>query len=280
MFLFSSNGLEQFLQDNSSHFMNDQIYHPQDKHPENAIWVVKQQTPLPFLYLSYLHRDDVGLRPLTFAAEYHLQEVPGKHNNIQILEQIVRVESHFWKDYTESARVMKTLTCGGVPVYKERKSELMTERKMIIWSIPILHEFVYNVYNLKSFAKMKDYQEIDTRSDNWFGRYPEEPEMSLNREFDAVRNRIYKMVPKVPFAFDVPNVKWDKVQYWSTDYTGQKNGNKPIVASTNSVNNSVSPTSKNRQELCVLTHRKVESGTNCAPTAIFILAVGQPIAIA
>jgi hypothetical protein len=95
----------------------------------------------------------------------------------------------------------------------------MTERKMIIGSIPILHEFVYNIYNLKSFAKMKDYQEIDTRSDNWLHRYPEEPEMSLNREFDAICNRIYKMVPTVPFAFDVPNLKWDKVQYWSTDYT-------------------------------------------------------------
>jgi hypothetical protein len=74
---------------------------------------------------------------------------------------------------------MQTLVCGGVPVYKERKSELMTEHRMIIGSIPILHEFVYNVYN-QSFAKMKDYQEIDTRSDNWFGRYPEESEMSLN----------------------------------------------------------------------------------------------------
>jgi hypothetical protein len=98
----------------------------------------------------------------------------------------------------------------------------MTERKLIIGSIPILHEFVYNIYNLKSFAKMKGYQEIDTRSNNWFGRYPEEPEMSLNQEFDAIRNRIYKMVPTVPFAFDVPNVKWDKVQYWSTNYTGQE----------------------------------------------------------
>jgi hypothetical protein len=154
MFLFSSNGLEQFLQDNSSHFMNDLIYHPQDKHHENAIWVVKQHTPLPVPYLSHLHLDDVGLRPLTFAVEYHLQEVPGKHNNIQILGKIVRVETHFWKDYTESARVMQTLICRGVPVYKERENELMTERKMIIGSIPILHEFVYNVYNLKSFAKM------------------------------------------------------------------------------------------------------------------------------
>jgi hypothetical protein len=222
MFLFSSNGLEQFLQDNSSHFMNDLIYHPQDEHRENAIWVVKQHTPLPVPYLSYLHRDDVGLRPLTFFVEYHLQEVDGKHNNIKVLEKIVRIESHFWKDYDESARVMQTLICGGVPVYKERKSDLMTERKMMIGSIPILHEFVYNVYNLKSFAKMQDYQEIDTRSDNWFGRYPEEPEMSLNREFDAIRNRIYKMVPTVPLPFDVPNVKWDKVQYWSTDYTGQE----------------------------------------------------------
>jgi hypothetical protein len=76
---------------------------------------------------------------------------------------------------------MQTLICGGVPVYKERKSDLMTERKVMIVSIPILHEFVYNVYNLKSFAKMQDYQEINTRSDNWFGRYPEDPEMSLNR---------------------------------------------------------------------------------------------------
>jgi hypothetical protein len=67
---------------------------------------------------------------------------------------------------------------------------------------------------------MQDYQETDTRSDNWFGRYPEDPEMSLNQEFDAIRNRIYKMVPTVTLPFDVPNVKWDKVQYWSTDYTG------------------------------------------------------------
>jgi hypothetical protein len=125
--------------------MNDLIYHPQDEHRENAIWVVKQHTPLPVPYLSYLHRDDVGLRPLTFAVEYHLQEVDGKHNNIQVLEKIVRVKSHFWKDYDKSARVMQTLICGGVPVYKERKSDLMTERKMMTGSIPILHEFVYNV---------------------------------------------------------------------------------------------------------------------------------------
>jgi hypothetical protein len=59
----------------------------------------------------------------------------------------------------------------------------------------------------------------------------------------------------------------------------RKNGNKPIVASTNSVNDLVSPAFKNRQELCGLIHRKVESGTNCAPAAIFILAVGQPTAI-
>ncbi len=48
MFLFSSNGLEQFLQDNSSHFMNHLIYHPQDEHRENAIWVVKQHPPSQF----------------------------------------------------------------------------------------------------------------------------------------------------------------------------------------------------------------------------------------
>jgi hypothetical protein len=68
--------------------------------------------------------------------------VAGKHNNIRILEKIVRVHTSFWKDYTESAKVMQTLICGGVPIYKERKSELMTERKMNIGSIPILHDFV------------------------------------------------------------------------------------------------------------------------------------------
>jgi hypothetical protein len=93
---------------------------------------------------------------------------------------------------------------------------------MNIGNIPVLHEFVYNVNNCKSFTKPKDYQEIDHRSDNWYGRYPETPEMSLNREFDAIRNRIYRMVPTVPFGFDVPNVKWDKVNYWSVDYTGQE----------------------------------------------------------
>jgi hypothetical protein len=108
------------------------------------------------------------------------------------------------------------------PVHKERKSELMTERKMNIGSIPILHKFVYNINNSKSFAKPKDYQAIDIHSNNWYGRYPETLEMSLNREFDAIRNRIYRMVPTVPFGYGVPNVKWDKVNYWSADYTGQE----------------------------------------------------------
>jgi hypothetical protein len=46
--------------------------------------------------------------------------------------------------------------------------------------------------------------------------------MSLNREFDAIRNRTYRMVPTVSFAYDVPNVKWDKVNYWSFSYLGQE----------------------------------------------------------
>jgi hypothetical protein len=223
MFSFSTNGLEQLLQDNSSHFSNDLIYLPQDDHFEHPIWVVTQYKPIPVPCLSYLHYDDVdGVRPLSFALEYHLQEVAGDHNNVQVLQKIVRVQLPFWKDFTESAKVMQTLICGGVPSYKERKSDLMTERRMLIGSIPILHEFVYNVNNLKSFSNIKDYQEIDTLSDNWFGRYPEEPEMSLNRELDAIRNRLYKRVPTVPFPSDVPNVKWDKVSYWSFCYTGQE----------------------------------------------------------
>jgi hypothetical protein len=101
-----------------------------------------------------LHCDDVeGIRPLTFATEFHLQEAAGEHNNIQVLQKIVRVQTPFWKDYAESAKAMQPLICGGVPVYKERKGELMTIRRMIIGSIPILHEFVYNVNNRKSFAK-------------------------------------------------------------------------------------------------------------------------------
>jgi hypothetical protein len=122
MFLFSSNGLEKFLQDNSSHFVNDLIFLPQDKHCENAIWVVKQHTHLPIPYLSCLHRDDVeGVRPLTFAVGYHLQEVAGEHNNIRILERIVRVHTSFWKDYTESAKVMQTLICRDVPYTRRGK---------------------------------------------------------------------------------------------------------------------------------------------------------------
>jgi hypothetical protein len=125
MFLFSSNGLEQFLQDNSSHFVNDLIFLPQDEHCENAIWIVKQHIQLPIPYLSYFHRDDVeGVRPLTFAVEYQLQEVAGEHNNIRILEKIVRVHTSFWKDYTESAKVMQTLICGGVPYTRRGKVNL------------------------------------------------------------------------------------------------------------------------------------------------------------
>jgi hypothetical protein len=112
MFLFSSNGLEQFLQDNSSHFMNDLIYHPHDEHRENPIWVVKQHKRFTVPCFSYLHCDNVeGVRPLTFATEFHLQEVAGEQNNIQVLQKIVRVQTPFWKNYAESAKVMQTLIC-------------------------------------------------------------------------------------------------------------------------------------------------------------------------
>jgi hypothetical protein len=46
--------------------------------------------------------------------------------------------------------------------------------------------------------------------------------MSLNQESDAIRNRTYRIVPTVPFAYDVPNVKWNKLNYWSFSYLGQE----------------------------------------------------------
>jgi hypothetical protein len=132
------------------------------------------------------------------------------------------------------------------PVYKERKSELMTERKMNIGSIPILHKFVYNINNSKSFAKPKDYQEIGIRSNNWYSRYPETPEMSLNREFDAICNRIYRMVPTVPLAMMYQMLNGIRSTTGQRITQVRKNGKKHTVASTNNANDLVPPTFKNR----------------------------------
>jgi len=221
MFLFSSNGLEELLQDNQSICTPDLIHHPQDEHYDFPVWVLTQHTYMPIPDHCYMYHDD-GERPLKFAVEYHLQEVPGVAGGIKVLQKIVRVKTRFWKNYEESTKVLDTLLSGGVPTYKEKKNDLMTERKMVIGVIPILHEFVYNVDNQLSFVKLDDYLVVDTRSDNWFGRYPEEPEMSLNREFDAIRNRCYDVVPTIPDHSNRVIGRFDNVSYWTTEYIGQE----------------------------------------------------------
>ena len=218
--LFSvANGFEQFLLSVSSHFSDETIYLPYDDKLEHPIWIVSQYKPLQVPPMSYLLYED---RSVTFTAEYHLQEVDGEQNTIQVLKKIVRVHLPFWTSYTDCVKVIHTLMGGGNPIYKERESDLFTERRMVIGGIAILHEFVYNINNLKSFSKIEDYPEIHAGSQNRSGIYEMESYMSLDREFDAICNRLHRWVPTVPTQGDVPQVEFEKVDSWSLCYSRQE----------------------------------------------------------